>query len=66
MAKVRDFGVLKWAEGAIADGRIGHLGFSFHDEYKIFQEIIDATINGHYVRSNIITWMKRHRPAHSV
>ena len=40
--KVRDFGVLKWAEGAIADGRIGHLGFSFHDEYKIFQEIIDA------------------------
>jgi hypothetical protein len=40
--KVRDLGVLKWAEGAIADGRIGHLGFSFHDEYKVFQEIIDA------------------------
>jgi predicted aldo/keto reductase-like oxidoreductase len=40
--KMRDLGVLKWAEGAIADGRIGHLGFSFHDKYEVFQEIIDA------------------------
>jgi len=41
--KVRDLGVLHWAEGAIADGRIGHLGFSFHDEYEVFQEIVDAS-----------------------
>jgi len=40
--KVRDLGVLDWAEGAIADGRIGHLGFSFHDKYEVFQEIVDA------------------------
>ena len=40
--KVRDLGATRWAEGAIADGRIGHLGFSFHDEYEVFQEIIDA------------------------
>jgi len=40
--KVRDLDVLDWAEGAIADGRIGHLGFSFHDEYSVFQEIVDA------------------------
>lgn len=39
---LRDLGVLSWAEGAIADGRIGHLGFSFHDEYEVFQEIVDA------------------------
>jgi len=39
---LRDLGVLKWAAGAIADGRIGHLGFSFHDEYAVFQEIVDA------------------------
>jgi predicted aldo/keto reductase-like oxidoreductase len=44
-AKVRDFGVIKWAEGAMKDGRIGHLGFSFHDTYDVFQEIIDAYDN---------------------
>ena len=40
--KVRDLDVLRWAEGAIADGRIGYLGFSFHDRYEVFQEIVDA------------------------
>jgi len=40
--KMRDMDVLEWAEGALADGRIGHLGFSFHDEYTVFQEIVDA------------------------
>ena len=41
--QVRDQGVLPWAEKALAHGRIGHLGFSFHDTYDMFQEIIDAT-----------------------
>ncbi len=40
--KLRDLDVFRWAEGAISSGRIGHLGFSFHDSYEIFQEIIDA------------------------
>ena len=40
--KVRDLGVLRWAEGAVADGRIGGLGFSFHDSYACFKEIVDA------------------------
>lgn len=39
---VHKLGVLRWAEGAIADGRIGCLGFSFHDVYDVFQEIVDA------------------------
>ena len=43
--KLRDLGVLDWAEGAIADGRIGCLGFSFHDHYQGFQEIVDAYDN---------------------
>lgn len=42
-SKVRDLGVLDWAERALAAGRIGHLGFSFHDKYEVFQEIVDAT-----------------------
>jgi predicted aldo/keto reductase-like oxidoreductase len=43
--KVRNLGVIKWAEDAIAQGRIGCLGFSFHDDYEVFQEIIDAYDN---------------------
>ena len=39
---MRDLGVFEWAEGAIADGRMGCLGFSFHDSYDVFQEIVDA------------------------
>jgi uncharacterized protein len=40
--KVRDLGVLKWAEKQIADGKIGRLGFSFHDKLPVFKEIIDS------------------------
>ena len=39
---LRDLKVLEWAEGAIKDGRIGHLGFSFHDDLAVFKEIVDA------------------------
>ncbi len=39
--KVRDLGVLPWAERSMADGRIGHLGFSFHDDLDAFKLIVD-------------------------
>jgi len=39
---MHDMGVLDWAERALGDGRIRHLGFSFHDTYAVFQEIVDA------------------------
>jgi len=39
---VHSLGVLEWAERAMADGRIGCLGFSFHDELPVFKEIVDA------------------------
>ena len=39
--RLRRLGVIQWAEKAISAGWIGHLGFSFHDTYDVFQEIID-------------------------
>ena len=40
--KVRRLGVLEWAARQKARGRIGWIGFSFHDEFPVFQEIIDG------------------------
>ena len=34
--------VLSWVERARADGRIGQIGFSFHDELPLFKTIVDA------------------------
>lgn len=39
---LRDLKVFDWAEKALADGRFRYLGFSFHDKYEVFQEIVDA------------------------
>ena len=35
-------GVLDFLDEALADGRIGHAGFSFHDEAPVFREILDS------------------------
>jgi predicted aldo/keto reductase-like oxidoreductase len=40
--KIYELEVLPWTEKAISDGRIGHLGFSFHDDYDTFRSIVDA------------------------
>lgn len=39
--RLRDLGVREWAEKAIAGGRIGAIGFSFHDELPAFKQIVD-------------------------
>jgi uncharacterized protein len=39
---LRDLGVLDWAERAMAAGRFHHLGFSFHDDFPAFQQIMEA------------------------
>ena len=43
--KLKKLEALRWAEGAMADGRIGYLGFSFHDEFEVFKKIVDAYDN---------------------
>jgi hypothetical protein len=43
--KIRDFGVLKWAEKKMAEGRFDYLGFSFHDNYDTFKQIVDGYDN---------------------
>jgi len=38
---LRDMGIAREAQKAIADGRIGQIGFSFHDDLDTFKGIID-------------------------
>jgi predicted aldo/keto reductase-like oxidoreductase len=40
--KVVDLDLLRHAEAALADGRIRHIGFSFHDNIDTFKEIVDG------------------------
>lgn len=43
--KVLELKVLNRAERAVADGRVGHIGFSFHDSYDTLKEILDGYDN---------------------
>jgi uncharacterized protein len=40
--KVQELELIHRAEAALADGRIGALGFSFHDGLDVFKEIVDG------------------------
>jgi hypothetical protein len=39
---LQEMGVLGWAEGAVRDGRIDKLGFSFHDHFQVLKAILGA------------------------
>jgi predicted aldo/keto reductase-like oxidoreductase len=39
--KIKKYDCLNWAEEKKKEGKISHLGFSFHDEFEVFKEIID-------------------------
>ena len=39
--KIKKFNLTKHMEKAKADGKIGYIGFSFHDELHVFKEIVD-------------------------
>lgn len=38
--KLENSGIIPWAEQQKREGRIRHLGFSFHDDYPVFREIL--------------------------
>jgi predicted aldo/keto reductase-like oxidoreductase len=40
--KLKKLDVLSWAEKMIDKGKIRHLGFSFHDDFDVFKEIVDG------------------------
>lgn len=40
--KIINLKLLQRAEAALADGRIRHLGFSFHDAFPAFKQIVDG------------------------
>jgi hypothetical protein len=40
--ELKKAGVIEFLEKAKADGKIRHIGFSFHDKYPAFKHIIDA------------------------
>jgi predicted aldo/keto reductase-like oxidoreductase len=42
---VRDWGILDWADKKMAEGKFSHFGFSFHDDYDVFKDIIDSYDN---------------------
>jgi len=37
-----DLNVFSWMERKLREGRIGHVGFSFHDEFDVFRTIVDG------------------------
>ncbi|HMK53011.1 MAG TPA: aldo/keto reductase, partial [Thermodesulfobacteriota bacterium] len=41
-SKMRQLKVFEFLDQIRADGRVRHVGFSFHDEVKIFKEIVDS------------------------
>lgn len=40
--KIKELGVLKFADEAKQSGKVKYIGFSFHDELNVFKEIIDS------------------------
>ena len=42
---LREKGVLSWGESVLGEGRVGNLGFCFHDDYQTLRNILDAYEN---------------------
>lgn len=40
--KLQELDVLNWADRKMDEGKFSHFGFSFHDEYETFKNILDS------------------------
>lgn len=40
--KMQNLKIFEWGEKNIREGKIRYLGFSFHDEFEVFKEIVDG------------------------
>ena len=40
--KMQELGMLEFFDRIRADGRVRHIGFSFHDDVRVFKEIVDG------------------------
>ncbi|MEM2941486.1 MAG: aldo/keto reductase [Thermoproteota archaeon] len=40
--KMKSLNVFDWAERVVSEDRIKYLGFSFHDSFEVFKEIVDG------------------------
>jgi predicted aldo/keto reductase-like oxidoreductase len=48
--RLKEAGALARAETAIKAGRLGHLGFAFHDDFQTLREILDARGDWDFVK----------------
>jgi uncharacterized protein len=47
---LRDMGIIGWLEDKVAKGYLEHLGFSFHDDYDYFTQVVDAYDNWNFAQ----------------
>jgi len=40
--RTKDMGVLRFLDRIVSEGRARHAGFSFHDDFTVFREIVDS------------------------
>jgi hypothetical protein len=40
--KLKELNVITWAEKKMDEGKFSHFGFSFHDTYDVFRDVIDS------------------------
>ena len=65
--KVLDLGILPYVEELKKEGRIKNLGFSFHDDYEVFEEIVNyrdwdfCQIQLNYLDTDIQAGMKGYK-----